>query len=340
MNILGEENIDKSLSVHYLIYRIENTVNQKHYIGQHVTDNPHDKYMGSGFLLKRAEYKYGLSAFTKEILFDFDNFEDMNAKEIELVPLSACYPLDPMSYNLREGGHNGIHNEESIKKLSESQKRRFANMSEEENQQRRERIKQYWKNRTDEEKAEHGKRIKLSWSKRTPEWKQKYSALKSEQTKGKNNPMYGKSIMDIMSDDQIIEWKRKLGERAHALWQDEEYRKKVLSQTLQKPGLNHDCRQYMTDEQITKWKENLSKAGSGKNNPMYGKSSWEKCTEEQRAKRIEKFKKSMAGKNAGKRCMKLPGETHYKYVKPDEVQIYLGMGYEFYSRNKGKKFRK
>ena len=82
MNILGEENIDKSLSVHYLIYRIENTVNQKHYIGQHITNNPYDKYMGSGFLLKRAECKYGLSAFTKEILFDFDNFEDMNAKEI------------------------------------------------------------------------------------------------------------------------------------------------------------------------------------------------------------------------------------------------------------------
>ena len=97
--------------------------------------------MGSGFLLKRAECKYGLSSFTKEILFDFDNFEDMNAKEMELVSLSACYPLDPMSYNLREGGHNGIHNEETRKKLSESQKRRFANMSEEENQQRRERIK-------------------------------------------------------------------------------------------------------------------------------------------------------------------------------------------------------
>ena len=302
MNILGEENIDKSLSVHYLIYRIENTVNQKHYIGQHVTDNPHDKYMGSGFLLKRAECKYGLSAFTKEILFDFDNFEDMNAKEKELVPLSACYPLDPMSYNLQQGGYAGTRSEFSNKKISIAQK-------------------QIWKNKTDEEKSKLKENL-------------------SKANSGKNNPMYGKSIMDIMSDDQIIEWKRKVSERAHALWQDEEYRKKVLSQTLQKPGLSHDCRQYMTDEQITKWKENLSKAGSGKNNPMYGKSSWEKCTEEQRAKRIEKFKKSMAGKNAGKRCMKLPGETHYKYVKPDEVQIYLGMGYEFYSRNKGKTFKK
>ena len=52
---------------------------------------------------------------------------------------------------------------------------------------------------------------------------------------------------------------------------------------------------------------------------MYGKSSWEKCTEERRAERIKKFKKSMAGKNVGKRCMKLPNETRYKFVKPDEV---------------------
>lgn len=50
--------------------------------------------MGSGVLIKKAISKYGLNAFTKEILFDFDNFNDMNAKEMELVPLSACYPYN------------------------------------------------------------------------------------------------------------------------------------------------------------------------------------------------------------------------------------------------------
>lgn len=102
--ILGLENINKSLSTHYLIYKITNNINGKYYIGQHKTNNPLDNYMGSGKFINNAEQKYGLSSFTKEILFDFDNFEDMNNKEIELVQLSNCWPYDQMSYNLTEGG--------------------------------------------------------------------------------------------------------------------------------------------------------------------------------------------------------------------------------------------
>ena len=340
MKILGEEQINKSLSIHYLIYRIENTINKKYYIGQHKTNNPYDGYMGSGVLIKKAISKYGLNAFIKEILFDFDNFNDMNAKEMELVPLSACYPHNQMSYNIHEGGYNGFHNEESKKKSSESQKKRFENMSEQEKIKNRECLKNVWKNKSNDEKKEHGKRVSNGWKNRSLEQKQEYSVLRSNYTKGKNNPMYGKSITDIMSDDQIVEWKRKIGKKSHENWQDENYRKKVLSQTLQKPGLNRDCRQHMTNEQIKVWKNKISKATSGKNNPMYKKSSWEKCTGEKRIKRIQKFKQSMAGKNAGKRCMKLPNETHYKFIKPEDVQKYLDMGYEFYSQNKGKKFKK
>ena len=96
--------INESLSVHYLIYRMDNLVNGKHYIGQHVTNNPLDCYAGSGNLIRRAIAKHGISAFTKTILFDFDNAEQMDAKEAELVPLSCCYPFDKTSYNLRAGG--------------------------------------------------------------------------------------------------------------------------------------------------------------------------------------------------------------------------------------------
>ena len=64
--------------------------------------------MGSGKYLLKAISKEGIEKFVKTILFDFDNFEEMNEKEKELVPFSACYPNDPMSYNLVEGGHSPI----------------------------------------------------------------------------------------------------------------------------------------------------------------------------------------------------------------------------------------
>ena len=40
---------------------------------------------------------------------------------------------------------------------------------------------------------------------------------------------------------------------------------------------------------------------AGKNNPMYNKSSWEKCTEEERKIRAAKYSNSMRGKNVGRK---------------------------------------
>ena len=67
------------------IYAIKNKINNKIYIGQHVTDNLDDGYLGSGKNIINAIKKYKKENFKKEILFIFDNFEDMNNKEIELV---------------------------------------------------------------------------------------------------------------------------------------------------------------------------------------------------------------------------------------------------------------
>ena len=271
--ILGLENINESLSTHYLIYKITNNINGKYYIGQHKTNNPLDSYMGSGKLINQAKQKYGLSSFTKEILFDFDNFEDMNNKEIELVQLSNCWPYDQMSYNLREGGNKEFTFET---------------------------------------------RLKMS----------------------KNNAMNNHNIMDFMTDNEIAEWKKQRSYASKNMWKNKEYREKVLPLTLQNPSISHDVRNYMTEDKIKQWKENIGKSVSGEKNGMYGKSSWEKCTPEQRENRIQRFKNSIKGKNKGKRCMKLPNETHWKYVKQEDIQKYLDLGYEFYSQNKGKKFKK
>lgn len=104
LKINGLSNINNALSVHYIVYRVDNLVNGKYYIGQHQTENPVDCYSGSGKALMFAQAKYGISSFCKTLLFDFDNFNDMNNKEMELVQLSNCYPYDLMSYNLIPGG--------------------------------------------------------------------------------------------------------------------------------------------------------------------------------------------------------------------------------------------
>lgn len=86
----------------YTVYKTTNKINNKFYIGMHQTKNLNDEYLGSGKRLKKAIEKHGLENFTKQILFIFDNEEDMKNKEKELVLLSE------MSYNLCEGGKGGF----------------------------------------------------------------------------------------------------------------------------------------------------------------------------------------------------------------------------------------
>ena len=132
IQLIGLSNINKSINKHFIIYKIYNILNNKYYIGQHQTDNVYDTYMGSGDLIQAAIIKYGIENFIKIILFDFDNFEEMNEKEKELVPLSACYPYNKMSYNLKEGGINGQITDESKKKLKQSIHESWVNKSEDE----------------------------------------------------------------------------------------------------------------------------------------------------------------------------------------------------------------
>jgi hypothetical protein len=86
----------------YTIYKITNNINNKYYIGKHQTNDLNDGYFGSGKLIRRAIVKHGLDNFSKEILFVFDNEEEMNSKEAELVVVSE------ETYNLCEGGKGGF----------------------------------------------------------------------------------------------------------------------------------------------------------------------------------------------------------------------------------------
>lgn len=90
----------------YTVYMITNKINGKIYIGKHQTKDLNDGYMGSGKCLRHAIIKYGIENFEKEILFQFDNESNMNAKEAELVTEEFCLRED--TYNLCPGGKGGF----------------------------------------------------------------------------------------------------------------------------------------------------------------------------------------------------------------------------------------
>lgn len=88
----------------YTIYQTTNLINNMIYIGCHALKigKDTDSYMGSGTNIVKAIYELGKHNFKKEILFIFDNKEDMLAKERELVNEEFIARND--TYNIILGG--------------------------------------------------------------------------------------------------------------------------------------------------------------------------------------------------------------------------------------------
>lgn len=102
--------------IYYTVYRVTNKVNGKYYIGKHTTDDPNDKYMGTGTIITRAIQAYGLDAFEKQVLYFCDSEE--HAFEVEAQLVTEALVNDPMCYNLRAGGKGGwTHSAETREKI-------------------------------------------------------------------------------------------------------------------------------------------------------------------------------------------------------------------------------
>jgi group I intron endonuclease len=114
----------------YYIYEVTNLVNGKTYIGQHITDNLEDGYLGSGKALKSAIKKYGRDNFKKEVLIFANGPTSLNFLERCMVPL--WWAELPTNYNLVEGGGNGARmTAEARKKISIGRKgKKFGPMPE------------------------------------------------------------------------------------------------------------------------------------------------------------------------------------------------------------------
>ena len=140
----------------YIIYKTTNFVNGMWYIGMRILKSKNDEYLGSGKRLKQAIKKYGKHNFKREILYAFNNKQDMINKEIELVNEDVVND-NKVNYNMKLGGEGGCdgHTEETKKKQSEVKK---------------------------------GTKNSFYGQKHTKEWKKE----KSKQMSGENHPMWGK----------------------------------------------------------------------------------------------------------------------------------------------------
>ena len=102
------------MKTYYYIYRTINLINSKTYIGQHITQNLDDGYMGSGQILKRAFKKYGKENFKKEVLMFATNETELNFMEKGLVTVD--FINDNSNYNLKEGGGSTGRWSEDVKR--------------------------------------------------------------------------------------------------------------------------------------------------------------------------------------------------------------------------------
>lgn len=133
----------------YYIYRITNLINGKTYIGQHKYNKLNDYYMGSGTHLKRAQKKYGIKNFKKEILiFNVTKKEHIDLLEKTFITSERKKVGQENCYNIADGGEGafGHCSEEHKKKISEAKKRKHFIHSEETKKKISETKKgQHWK---------------------------------------------------------------------------------------------------------------------------------------------------------------------------------------------------
>lgn len=86
------------------IYKITNLINNKIYIGKDTTSDP--RYFGSGLLITRSITKYGIENFTKEVIDETDDYEELSKKEIYWIEKYNSADKN-IGYNISKGGDGG-----------------------------------------------------------------------------------------------------------------------------------------------------------------------------------------------------------------------------------------
>ena len=132
-----------------VIYKIENLVNGNFYIGQTTYKKPIQRWQSHKSDLRKNKHcnrhlqfawnKYGPASFKFDIIERCNNLEELNLKEVEFI-----VKLKPI-YNLRPGGDNSTHSDETKRLISKISTARFAN-PEKRKQMSEQKINQYREN--------------------------------------------------------------------------------------------------------------------------------------------------------------------------------------------------
>lgn len=128
----------------FIVYEIKNNLNGKMYIGQYSGSN-FDSYFGSGKLIKAAIQKYGLENFTKYILEEYSDKEELNSREVYWIKERNAIEN---GYNLTEGGTGGDTSS-------------FINYTDPEYLEKKSIVaKQYWDSLSAEEREERSTKVR------------------------------------------------------------------------------------------------------------------------------------------------------------------------------------
>lgn len=88
------------------VYKTENLVNGRMYIGKHKSEYYDESYYGSGSILSKAISKYGIENFSNEVLYEAESLEDLNrAEKMYIKEYKEKYGR--YCYNIAEGGDGG-----------------------------------------------------------------------------------------------------------------------------------------------------------------------------------------------------------------------------------------
>lgn len=187
------------------IYKIQNLINNKVYIGQSHNVNRRIGYYKrleckEQPKLYRALLKYGIENFSIEVIDYCFNQEELNDYETYWINF---YDTINSGYNIKEGGANGLHSQSTKNKMSISQKKRKFRHSEENKKRLSNRVKGL-----NNPQFKHGSYISRTCSKCSkiiicPNKNQK-TCNKCYDKCGSNNPFNGKFHTDETKRKQSL----------------------------------------------------------------------------------------------------------------------------------------